>query len=153
MIDDKDETNISDDVKDVFHRLEKQLQNQLEKCKNMRYAFTISSFRLLFYDKRLLLFSSSEHHKALGDVAATNRFDNLALTVQRDLDIVSLAHRRGGKVPAYHFEQKSFNVVKCNTDLAETELEIQVVRGISYNVTKPRDVDTFVKVEFPYPQV
>lgn len=42
IIDDKDETNISDDVKDVFHRLEKQLQNQLEKCKNMRCAFVIS---------------------------------------------------------------------------------------------------------------
>lgn len=36
MIDDKEESNISDDLKDVYHRLEKQLQNQLEKCKNMR---------------------------------------------------------------------------------------------------------------------
>lgn len=95
----------------------------------------------------------SAHHKALGDVAGTNRFDNLALAVQRDLDIVSLAHRRGGKVPAFHFEQKSFNVVKCNTDLAETELEIHVLRGISYSVSRPRDVDTYVKVEFLYPQV
>lgn len=101
----------------------------------------------------IFFFFCSAHHKALGDVAGTNRFDNLALTVQRDLDIVSLAHRRGGKVPAYHFEEKSFNVVKCNTDLAETELEIQVIRGIGYSVTKPRDVDTYVKVEFPYPQV
>lgn len=95
----------------------------------------------------------SAHHKALGDVAETNRFDNLALDVQRDLDMVSLAHRRGGKIPKFRFEQKSFNIVKCNTDLAETDFEVQIVRGISYNVTKPREVDTFVKLEVPNPQV
>lgn len=86
-------------------------------------------------------------------MAGKNRFDNLAVSVQRDMDIVKLAHRKGAKVPKFHFEQKSFNVVKCNTDLAETELEIEVVRGISYNVSRPKDVDTYVKVEFPYPQV
>lgn len=101
----------------------------------------------------LYTYVCSAHHKALGDVAETNRFDNLALDVQRDLDIVSMAHRRGGKIPKFRFEQKSFNIVKCNTDLAETDFELQVVRGISYNVTKPREVDTFVKVEIPNPQV
>lgn len=95
----------------------------------------------------------SGHHRALGDVAGTNRFENLAVAVQHDLDIIKLAHRKGGKVPKFHFEQKSFNIVKCNTDLAESELEIQVIRGIGYNVSKPKDVDTYVKVEFPYPQV
>lgn len=89
----------------------------------------------------------------MGDVAGTNRFENLAIAVQKDLEIVKLAHRKGGKVPKYHFEQKSFNIVKCNTDLAETELEIEVIRGISYSVSRPKDVDTYVKVEFPYPQV
>lgn len=86
-------------------------------------------------------------------MAGTNRFENLAVAVQHDLDVIKLAHRKGGKHPQFHFEQKSFNIVKCNTDLAESELEIQVVRGIGYNVSKPKDVDTYVKVEFPYPQV
>lgn len=89
----------------------------------------------------------------MGDVAGTNRFENLAVSVQHDLDVVKLAHRKGSRVPKFRFEQKSFNIVKCNTDLAETELEIQVVRGISYNVSRPKDVDTYVKVELPYPQV
>lgn len=66
---------------------------------------------------------------------------------------MKLAHKKGSRVPKFRFEQKSFNIVKCNTDLAETELEIEVVRGIGYNVSKPKDVDTYVKVEFPYPQV
>lgn len=56
-------------------------------------------------------------------------------------------------VPKFHYEKKSFNIVKCNTDLTENELEINVIRGISYVVTNPRDVDTYVKLEFPYPQV
>lgn len=86
-------------------------------------------------------------------MAGTNRFENLAISVQHDLDIIKLAHRKGSKVPKIRFEQKSFNIVKCNTDLAESELEIQVIRGIGYNVSKPKDVDTYVKVEFPYPQV
>lgn len=95
----------------------------------------------------------STHHNALGDIAGKNRFDNLALTVQRDLDIVKLAHRRGNSVPKFNIETKSFNIVQCNTDLAETELEINVVRGIGYNVPKAKEIDTYVKVEFPYPQV
>lgn len=95
----------------------------------------------------------SGHHRALGDVSGMNRFENWALEVQQHIDIIKLAHRKGSRVPKFRFEQKNFNVVKCNVDLAETELEIQVVRGIGYNVSKPKDVDTYVKVEFPYPQV
>lgn len=32
-------------------------------------------------------------------------------------------------------------------------MEIQLLRGISYRVANPKDVDTYVKIEFPYPQV
>lgn len=32
-------------------------------------------------------------------------------------------------------------------------MEINVIRGISYSVPNPKDVDTYVKIEFPYPQV
>lgn len=95
----------------------------------------------------------SVHHRALGDVAGTNRFENLAIDVQKDLDIIKLCHRKGSKVPKLHFEKKTFNIVRCNTHLAETEMEIEVVRGISYHVSKPKDVDTYVKIEFPYPPV
>lgn len=86
-------------------------------------------------------------------MASKNRFDNLALGVQKDLDLVKLAHRRGKTVPRFHVEQKSFNVIRCNLDLAETELEINVVRGIAYHVSKPKDIDTYVRIEFPFPQV
>uniref|UniRef100_A0A1L8DAV5 Coiled-coil and C2 domain-containing protein 1-like n=1 Tax=Nyssomyia neivai TaxID=330878 RepID=A0A1L8DAV5_9DIPT len=114
---------------DLFKRLEEQLQHQLSMCRVTR-----------------------EHHKNMGDVAGTNRFENLALTVQKDLDVLRLAHRRQLDLPKFHYEQRSFNIVMCNTDLTDNDVEISIVRGINYNVPNPKEVDTYVKVEFPYPQ-
>lgn len=124
------EDSPDDDISDISARMEEQLHKQLKMCKTTR-----------------------DHHKALGDVAGTNRFENLALSVQKDIDILKIARRNKLAVPKFHYEKKSFNIVKCNTDLTENELEINVIRGISYVVSNPKDVDTFVKVEFPYPQV
>lgn len=62
-------------------------------------------------------------------------------------------HRNNLPLPKFHYEQRQFNIVKCNTDLTESELEIEVARGIGYGVANPKDVDTYVKLEFPYPQV
>ncbi|XP_049539660.1 coiled-coil and C2 domain-containing protein 1-like isoform X2 [Anopheles darlingi] len=109
-------------------RLEEQLSKQLIMCRNTR-----------------------DHHRAIGDVAGMNKFENLALNVQKDLDLVRLGHRRGLPLPKFHYEKLQFNVVKCNTDLSDNEIEITIVRGINYNVANPKDVDTYVKFEFPYP--
>lgn len=119
-----------DDTSDISARLEEQLHKQLKMCKTTR-----------------------DHHKALGDVAGTNRFENLALSVQKDIDILKVGRRNKLPVPKFHYEKKAFNIVKSNTDLTENEMEVNVIRGISYVVASPKDVDTYVKVEFPYPQV
>ncbi|XP_049294361.1 coiled-coil and C2 domain-containing protein 1-like isoform X2 [Anopheles funestus] len=110
-------------------RLEEQLSKQLIICRNTR-----------------------DHHRAMGDIAGMNKFENLALNVQKDLDLVRLVHRQGLPLPKFHYEKLQFNVVKCHTDLSDNEIEICVVRGINYNVPNPKDVDTYVKFEFPYPQ-
>uniref|UniRef100_A0A1Q3F686 Coiled-coil and C2 domain-containing protein 1-like n=1 Tax=Culex tarsalis TaxID=7177 RepID=A0A1Q3F686_CULTA len=114
---------------DLNTRLEEQLSRQLIMCRNTR-----------------------DHHRAMGDVAGTNRFENLALSVQKDLDFVRLTHKKRLPVPKFHYEAKQFNVVKCNTDLSDNEVEVEVARGINYSVPNPREVDTYVKLEFPYPQ-
>lgn len=59
-----------DDISDISARLEEQLQKQLKMCKTTR-----------------------DHHKALGDVVGTNRFENLALSVQKDIDFLKIARR------------------------------------------------------------
>lgn len=124
-----DETN-DDGSGDLAERMELQLKKQLMMCKNTR-----------------------DHNRAIGDIAGSNRFENLAVSVQKDLDILFLTKKKNLPLPRFHYEKKNFNIVKCNTDLTDNEIEIGVIRGITYNVSDPNDVDTFVKVEFPWPQV
>lgn len=117
--------------KDVITRLETQLTKQLKMC-----------------------LSTRDHHKALGDVAGMNRFERLALNVTKDLDIVRLARRTpGAGIPKFHYENKDFSIVKSFTELGENDLELTIVRGISYTCSNPKEIDTYVKFEFPYPQV
>ena len=44
-------------------------------------------------------------------------------------------------------------LVRACTDLNSNDLELTIVRGVNYNVSNPKDVDTYVKWEFPWPQV
>lgn len=121
-----EECDPGDDICEIGVRIEEQLAKQLMMCKNTR-----------------------DHHKAMGDVAGMNRFENLALTVQKDLDLVRYSKRKNHTLPKFHYEKRSFNIVHCNTDLTDNELEIVVVRGINYNVANPKDVDTYVRIEHP----
>lgn len=54
-------------------------------------------------------------------------------------------------MPKFHYERKRFDIVRCNTDLADSELEITVCRGIGYGVPNPKEVDTYVRLEVPLP--
>ncbi|XP_011207891.2 coiled-coil and C2 domain-containing protein 1-like isoform X1 [Bactrocera dorsalis] len=121
-----EECDPENELSDIGIRIEEQLAKQLMMCKNTR-----------------------DHHKAMGDVAGMNRFENLALTVQKDLDLVRYSKHKNLSLPKFHYEKRSFNIVHCNTDLSDNELEIIVVRGLNYNVPNPKDVDTYVKIEFP----
>ncbi|KAK9870551.1 hypothetical protein WA026_008111 [Henosepilachna vigintioctopunctata] len=115
---------------DILTRLEHQLQRQLKMCLTTR-----------------------DHNKSLGDVAGTNRFEQLALNVTKDLDIVRLAKRTpGAGVPKFHYEFKDFSVVKSFTELMDNELELSILRGINYNTEAPKEIDTYVKFTFPWPQ-
>lgn len=116
---------------DVISRLENQLTKQLKMC-----------------------LSTRDHHKALGDVAGMNRFERLALNVTKDLDTVRMIHRTpGAAIPKFHYEKKDFSIVKSFTDLGDNDLEMTIIRGINYTTTNPKEIDTYVKFEFPYPQV
>lgn len=119
------------DDTDIMHRLETQLTKQLKMCLTTR-----------------------DHHKALGDIAGMNRFERLAVSVTKDLDLIRIARRTSGSgVPKFHYENKDFSIVKSFTDLNDNDLELTIVRGINYNCTNPKDIDTYIKYEFPYPQV
>ncbi|KAF5269220.1 hypothetical protein FQR65_LT02521 [Abscondita terminalis] len=115
---------------DILSRLEKQLTKQLK-----------------------MALSTRDHNKAIGDVAGMNRFEQLALSVTRDLDIIRLAKRKANSdVPKFHYETKSFSIVKSFTDLNDNDLQLTIIRGVNYNCSNPDSIDTYVKFEFPYPQ-
>ncbi|XP_063376006.1 coiled-coil and C2 domain-containing protein 1-like [Cydia fagiglandana] len=117
----------SDD--DILTRLHQQLTSQLKLCQANR-----------------------DHNRAMGNIAEMNRFENLAVRVKQDLDVVVVAKSLNQNPPKFHYESRQFAVVQCNTDLNENDLELTIVRGIAYNVPNPKEVDTYVKFEFPYPQ-
>ncbi|XP_030760407.1 coiled-coil and C2 domain-containing protein 1-like isoform X2 [Sitophilus oryzae] len=127
MADEATEDGQSDN--DVLSRLETQLTKQLKMC-----------------------LSTRDHHKALGDVAGTNRFERLALNVTKDLDVIRVSRRTNNRVPKFHYETKDFAIVKSFTDLTDNDLELFIVRGINYKSENPKDIDTYVKFEFPFPQ-
>ncbi|KAJ8978015.1 hypothetical protein NQ317_002777 [Molorchus minor] len=114
---------------DMLARLENQLQKQLKMCLTTR-----------------------DHNKALGDVAGTNRFERLALNVTKDLDVIRLAKRTDLSVPKFHYEMKEFSIVKSFTELMDNDMELVILRGINYQSTNPKEIDTYVKFEFPFPQ-
>ncbi|CAK1549613.1 unnamed protein product [Leptosia nina] len=124
-----DDTSISPEDDNVMSLLHAQLTNQLKLCLTNR-----------------------DHYKAMGNIAESNRFEHLAVTVKQDLDVVSVAKSLGQDPPKFHYEMRQFSIVQCNTDINESELELTVVRGIAYNVPNPKEIDTYVKFEFPYPQ-
>ncbi|XP_063528971.1 coiled-coil and C2 domain-containing protein 1-like isoform X2 [Cydia strobilella] len=117
----------SDD--NILTRLHQQLTSQLKLCQANR-----------------------DHNRAMGNIAEMNRFENLAVRVKQDLDVVVVAKSLNQNPPKFHYESRQFAVVQCNTDLNENDLELTIVRGIAYNVPNPKEVDTYVKFEFPYPQ-
>ncbi|XP_065200523.1 coiled-coil and C2 domain-containing protein 1-like isoform X2 [Planococcus citri] len=113
---------------DVYHKLETDLTHQIELCS-----------------------TTKEHFKAIGDIVNANRFDQLGLQCKKDLKFVRLANSSNLRVPKFHYESKSFSIVQCNTDLTDNDVEVSVVQGVNYNVPNPKEIDTYVKLQFPYP--
>ncbi|CAG9854810.1 unnamed protein product [Phyllotreta striolata] len=110
---------------DLVARLENQLQKQLKMC-----------------------LSTRDHNKVLGDVQGANKFERMALNVTKDLDVVRVS-KATGQVPKFHYENREFAIVKSFTEIGDNDMEVTIHRGISY---KDKDVDTYVKMEFPFPQ-
>lgn len=94
---------------------------------------------------------TKQHYKALGDVANANMFEQLAVNTKKDLDRVIVLHERDDPVPRFHYEMRNFSIVKANTDLNDNDLQLSIINGINYNVPNPKEIDTYVRYEFPFP--
>jgi len=125
----KEECNVTGDREEMFSKLEQDIISQVKMCMTNRTYF-----------------------KEVGDVASANKFEQMALHSKKDLDAIRFAFKRGDPVPKFHYETRAFSRVVSNTDLTDNDLELNILNGINYVVKNPKDVDTYIKWEFPFPR-
>lgn len=121
----------SPEDEDVFTRLETRLQEQLDMANQ-----------------------NAQHYNQLGHIQETARFQKIANDCQHDLDAVANARSYWLPVPKFHYEERSFPVIRCCPELDEGVAEVVVVRGINLPLPEgyaAKDLDTYAIVEFPYP--
>lgn len=127
----KEDVELSGDRTEVYQKLEQDLINQIR----------ISA-------------TNAQHFTKLGDVVSAARFEKMENGCRKDLDALKNAFKHNDPVPKFHYENKTFSLVQCNTDLGENDLEVEVIRGLQYNLPdkySEKDVDTYIKFEFPFP--
>ncbi|XP_063404571.1 coiled-coil and C2 domain-containing protein 1-like isoform X2 [Mytilus trossulus] len=128
----REDCELSGDRTEVFKKLEQDLIQQIRTCATNQQNFT-----------------------KIGDVVSSAKFEKMEKGCRKDLESLKNAFRHNDPVPKFHYENRTFSLVKCNTDLGENDLELTIVRGLQYNAPSgysEKDLDTYVKFEFPYPQ-
>ncbi|XP_078317784.1 coiled-coil and C2 domain-containing protein 1-like isoform X2 [Crassostrea virginica] len=127
----KEDVELSGDRTEVYKKLEQDLISQIRTCA-----------------------TNGQHFTKLGDVVSAAKFEKMENGCRKDLDALKNAFKHNDPVPKFHYENKTFSLVQCNTDLGENDLEVMVIRGIQYNLPEKyaeKDLDTYIKLEFPFP--
>eukprot|EP00112_Aurelia_sp_Birch-Aquarium-sp1_P009762 Seg212.5 transcript_id=Seg212.5/GoldUCD/mRNA.D3Y31 product="Coiled-coil and C2 domain-containing protein 1-like" protein_id=Seg212.5/GoldUCD/D3Y31 len=131
IADDNSTATVSASSAELYARLEAALRRQIKTSKD-----------------------NSEHYRLLGDLSAAKNFDTLHRGSQQDLDALIVSKNHGSPVPKFHYEMKSFPIVKSHPELSDSELEITIVRCINIPLAsgyQPKDMYTYVNYEFPFP--
>ncbi|XP_074545643.1 coiled-coil and C2 domain-containing protein 1B isoform X2 [Halichoeres trimaculatus] len=125
------DVQISEKAEKVYTQLVSILKEQYEKCMTHSKQFT-----------------------HLGNVSETTKFEKMAASCKKSLEVLKLAQSRGLPPPKHHFEERTFHTVRIFPELSSTEMVVIIVKGM--NLPAPsgiqtNDLDAFVKFEFPYP--
>ena len=94
---------------------------------------------------------NKEHFTKLGDVSSASKFEKYQIDSMKDLDMLRVYWKNGDKLPRYRYETRTFSIVQSNPDLGTNEAVVIVLKAI--DLPGKEDLDTFVKVEFPFPTV
>ncbi|XP_043832448.1 coiled-coil and C2 domain-containing protein 1A isoform X2 [Dromiciops gliroides] len=90
----------------------------------------------------------------LGNVVETSKFEKMAEDCKKSMEILKQAHSRGFPLPKFHYEQRTFSVVKIFPELSSSDMVLFIVKGINLPTPQgvsPSDLDAFVRFDFPYP--
>ncbi|KAG9334095.1 hypothetical protein JZ751_009187, partial [Albula glossodonta] len=111
------------------------------------------------YDKAMMYSKQFTH---LGNIAETTKFEKMAESCKKNLEILKLSQAQGLDPPKHHFEERTYKTVRIFPDLSSTEMVVVIVKAM--NLPAPHgeitagktriatnDLDAFVKFEFPYP--
>eukprot|EP00064_Thunnus_orientalis_P016969 superscaffoldBa00003487_g17042 len=125
------DVQISEKAEQVYTQLAKILKEQYEKCMTHSKQFT-----------------------HLGNVTETTKFEKMAETCKKSLEVLKLSQAKGLPPPKHHFEERSFRTVRIFPELSSTEMVVVIVKGM--NLPAPsgiqtNDLDAYVKFDFPYP--
>uniref|UniRef100_A0A3Q1GC44 Coiled-coil and C2 domain containing 1B n=1 Tax=Acanthochromis polyacanthus TaxID=80966 RepID=A0A3Q1GC44_9TELE len=102
------DVQISEKAEQVYGQLAKILKEQYEKCMTHSKQFT-----------------------HLGNVAETTRFEKMAESCKKSLEVLKLAQSRGLPPPKHHFEERSFRTVRIFPDLSSTDMVVVIVKGMN----------------------
>ncbi|XP_036938809.1 coiled-coil and C2 domain-containing protein 1B isoform X4 [Acanthopagrus latus] len=145
------DVQISEKAEQVYTQLAKILKEQYEKCMTHSKQFT-----------------------HLGNVTETTKFEKMAESCKKSLEVLKLAQSRGLPAPKHHFEERSFHTVRIFPDLSSTDMVVVIVKGMNLPAPSVRilrrstcwlmlcgelspsgiqtnDLDAYVKFDFPYP--
>ncbi|XP_061469802.1 coiled-coil and C2 domain-containing protein 1A [Rhineura floridana] len=124
-------TNISPEMAAQYTELVKLMRQQHEMCMNYSKQFT-----------------------HLGNITETTKFEKIAEDCKKNMEILKQAHTKGFPLPKYHYEQRTFSVIKIFPELNSNDMVLSIVKGINLPAPpgmSPNDLDAFVRFEFPYP--
>ncbi|XP_047444781.1 coiled-coil and C2 domain-containing protein 1B isoform X2 [Mugil cephalus] len=125
------DVQVSEKVEQVYTQLANILKEQHEKCLTHSKQFT-----------------------HLGNIAETTKFEKMAESCKKSLEVLKLAQWAGLPPPKHHFEERPFRTVRIFPELSSTDMLVVIVKGM--NLPAPsgiqsNDLDAYVKLEFPYP--
>ena len=94
---------------------------------------------------------NKEYFLQLGDISTSSKFEKYAVDSRKDLDLLTIRWRNGQKLPNIKHETRTFSVVICNPEVGTNEVSVEVIKAL--DIPGKPDIDTYVRLEFPFPNV
>ncbi|XP_051943828.1 coiled-coil and C2 domain-containing protein 1B isoform X2 [Hippocampus zosterae] len=125
------DVGLSEKAEQLYSQLIKILKEQHEKCLTYSKQFT-----------------------HLGNITETTKFEKMADSCKKSMEVLKISQAKGLPPPKHHFEDRTFHTVRMFPDLSSTEMVVVIVKGM--NLPAPsgiqtNDLDAYVKFDFPYP--
>uniref|UniRef100_A0A8C8MCM1 Coiled-coil and C2 domain-containing protein 1B n=1 Tax=Oncorhynchus tshawytscha TaxID=74940 RepID=A0A8C8MCM1_ONCTS len=118
------EVQISEKADEVYTQLAKMLKEQYEKCMTYSKQFT-----------------------HLGNIAETTKFEKMAESCKKSLEMLKLSQSKRLDPPKHHFEERTYHTVRLS---GRSSLNVSPPPCLSPGIAT-NDLDAYVKFDFPYP--